>query len=165
MRLFKLAARVAALLVLAGAASHAADEKKDAKEDAKKEMKKLEGVWLPVTVETGGMKAAGTDDALKGLQYVFTADGKFRMEKDGEAMMEGTYTLDPSKKPKQIDYKIEKAKSDAFKGTTSLGIYELDGDTYKVCRTWPDNDTRPTEYSGAKDSKQILSEFKREKKK
>jgi uncharacterized protein (TIGR03067 family) len=157
----KRAVWVVAVLVVAGNASPADDDKKE----VKKEMEKLAGVWLPVTVESGGMKADGTDDALKGLQYVFTADGKFRLEKDGEVQMEGTYTLDPSKKPKQIDYKIEKAKSDTFKGTTSLGIYELDGDTFKVCRTWPDNDTRPTEYSGAKDAKQILSEFKREKKK
>lgn len=50
-----------------------------------------------------------------------------------------------------------------MKGTTSLGIYELDGDTLKVCRTWSDNDTRPTEFAAGKDGKLILSEFKREK--
>jgi uncharacterized protein (TIGR03067 family) len=53
--------------------------------------------------------------------------------------------------------------SETMKGTTSLGIYELDGDTLKVCRTWSDNDTRPTEFAAGKDGKLILSEFKREK--
>jgi uncharacterized protein (TIGR03067 family) len=101
---------------------------------------------------------------LKGIRYVFKADGTFRLEKDGEAQMEGTIKLDPAKKPKQIDYKIEKSTSEAWKGVTSRGIYELDGDTLKVCRTWPDNDTRPTEFAAGKDSKLILSEFKREKK-
>src|SRR5687768_16632699 len=99
MRQFKWAAWAVVLLVGVSATSAADDDKK---KEVKKEMERLAGVWLPVTVETGGMKADGTDDALKGLQYVFTADGKFRLEKDGEVQMEGTYTLDPSKKPKQI---------------------------------------------------------------
>ena len=37
-------------------------------------------------------------------------------------------------------------------------------DTLRVYRTWPDNDTRPTEFAAGAGSKFILSEFKREKK-
>jgi uncharacterized protein (TIGR03067 family) len=150
------------LLIVVGLSVGTAQEQ--AKVEVKKEMERLAGVWAPVSVESAGMKADGTDDAVKDIRYVFTKDGKFRMEKAGEAQLEGTYTVDPSKKPKQIDYKIEKAASEAFKDTTSLGIYELDGDMFKVCRTWPDNNSRPNEFNGANGTKQINSAFRREKK-
>lgn len=143
--------------------SRAADA--PAKEAAAKETEKLAGVWVPTTAESAGVKADGTDDVLKDIRYAFTKDGKFRRERAGEAQPEGTYTADPTKKPRQIDYKIEKAASDAWVGKASRGIYEPDGDTPRVCRTWPDNDVRPTEFTGAKDTKQIDTEFKRAPKK
>ena len=162
MHMLQRSAWAVGVIVLGLSATWAADDKSE--EEAKKEMGRLAGVWAPVSVETGGKKADDTDNVVKELRYVFTKDGKFRLEKAGEVQLEGTYKVDPSKKPRQVDYKIEKSTSDTWKDKTSLGIYELDGDTLRVCRTWPDNDTRPTEFSGAKDTKQIFSEFKREKK-
>src|SRR5262249_41234312 len=83
---------------------------------------------LPVNAVKGIQLSGRHRGRLKELRYVFTKDGKFQLEKSGEAQLEGTYMVDPSKQPKQIDYKIEKAAAEAWKGTTSLGIYELDGD-------------------------------------
>jgi uncharacterized protein (TIGR03067 family) len=137
----------------------------DKAKEAAQEMGRLAGAWAPVAVESAGMKADGADEAVKDLRYAFTKDGKFRLEKGNEVQLEGTYTVDPSKSPKRIDYTIERAAAEGWKGTTSLGIYELDGDTFRVCRTWPDNDARPTEFTGAKGTKQINSEFRRDKKK
>jgi uncharacterized protein (TIGR03067 family) len=129
---------------------------------AKKELKKFEGTWVPVSVESNGK--IGAEEDVKKVRYVFAADGKYKYLLDGNDVLEGTITIDPSKKPKTIDYKITRDDSGGGnKDKTSLGIYELDGDVLKVCRTWPENDKRPTEFAAPAGSKLILSEFKREK--
>src|SRR5262245_33485735 len=47
----------------------------------------------------------------------------------GQVFLKAKFTLDPSQKPKAIDYEM----LDGFtKGKKQLGIYELDGDTFKV---------------------------------
>jgi uncharacterized protein (TIGR03067 family) len=67
---------------------------------------------------------------------------------------EGTFTIDQTKQPKTIDIRI----SDKEK---ALGIYELDGDTLKLCMIEDrDGNARPTEFAGK--DKAILLVFKRQ---
>jgi RNA polymerase sigma factor (sigma-70 family) len=139
-----------------------AGEQTDRDATVKQELKKLEGTWEVVSVESDGRQGAAED--LKGLAYVFETNGKWKLQKDGEAQAEGTFTVDPAQKPRRIDYKIESSISEESKGKSSLGIYELDGDTLKVCRTWPDHDQRPTEFAAGAGSKCILTELKRKRK-
>src|ERR1043165_9108456 len=110
----------------------------DAPADAvKKEMMLLEGEWSMVSGERDGQK----------LPDEFVKTGK-RTAKDGETSvtlndmlyMKAKFTIDPSKKPKEIDYTITEG---AEKGKTRLGIYEIDGDTAKFCFGAP-GDKRPT---------------------
>jgi uncharacterized protein (TIGR03067 family) len=50
---------------------------------------------------------------------------------DGEVLLQaGNHKLDPSKSPKTINAMIAQGER---KGDILLGIYELDGDTFKVC--------------------------------
>src|SRR5262245_42026785 len=147
-----------ALTFLAGfAVAPAADEKAD----VKKELEKLAGTWKVLAVESNGLKAEG--DELKDLRYVFKKDGTWELQKDGQVQAYGTYSLDTSKQPPTIDYKIVESISETSKGKTSLGIYELDGDSLRVCRSWPDKDERPTDFSAGPDSKNILGEYQRVK--
>jgi hypothetical protein len=44
----------------------------------------------------------------------------------------------------------------------ALAIYELDGDTLRICFAMPDRPVRPTEFSAGKGSVRALSVFKRE---
>jgi RNA polymerase sigma factor (sigma-70 family) len=111
---------------------------------------KLKGTWQAVSGETSGKPLA--DDFLKNYKAVFTED-KVKMsaiDDKGEA----TYTIDQTKKPKTIDIRI----SDKEK---AIGIYELDGDTLKLCMVEDkDGNRRPTEFAGK--DKAILIEFKRQ---
>jgi uncharacterized protein (TIGR03067 family) len=57
-------------------------------------------------------------------------------------VMKAKMKLDPSKRPKGIDYLVVEGRG---KGQTRLGIYELGGDTVKLCLAAP-GDERPTDF-------------------
>jgi uncharacterized protein (TIGR03067 family) len=148
-----------ALGALGTAGVLAAEDKKAA---VQAELKKLAGTWKVQAVESNGRK--GTDDELKGLRYVFKKDGKWELCKDDQTLARGTFTIDPTMKPKTIDFKIEESTGEGAKGKKSLGIYELEGNDLKVCRDWPGEGARPTDLSAGAESKRILGEYKRAKK-
>jgi hypothetical protein len=50
------------------------------------------------------------------------------------------------------------------KGYTALGIYELDGDTLRICHTWKGQRKRPEKFAIAEGSGLVLAVWKREKK-
>jgi hypothetical protein len=60
--------------------------------------------------------------------------------KQGDKTMEATIKLDETKKPKEIDMTI----TEGGQTEVHLGIYQLDGDTWKVCKSHPPQE-RPTE--------------------
>jgi uncharacterized protein (TIGR03067 family) len=79
--------------------------------------------------------------------------------KVGDETVQGTIEINPTKKPKTIDVKPEIGTN---KGKTLLGIYELDGDSLKICLALPDKD-RPTAFATAAENGQQLVVYKREK--
>jgi uncharacterized protein (TIGR03067 family) len=117
----------------------------------KKEQEKLEGTWSLMKV-TGGKterKDKETKITFKGDKVTFKA---------GE---EVTYSVDPTKKPKELNVHIEKDG----KKVTMKGIYELDGDTLKICHFQGDKKSmegRPKELVANDET--ILAVLKREKK-
>ena len=66
-------------------------------------------------------------------------------------------TLDPAKEPKTIDYEMTEGVT---KGKTQLGIYELDGDTFKSCFGSPGAE-RPTDFTTKPGDGRTLSTWKR----
>jgi uncharacterized protein (TIGR03067 family) len=120
--------------------------------------KKLAGTWQVIAVEADGRK--GSEEELKGLKYVFDAEGGWKLQNNGDTIAEGTYKLASSKKPKAIDYKITWTASDD-KDKISLGVYEIDGDTLRVCRGFPGKQERPGEFTAPAGSSNILGEYKR----
>jgi RNA polymerase sigma factor (sigma-70 family) len=138
------------------------DEDKAEKGPAiKGELKKLEGAWKVVAVESDGRKA--DDGEIEDFHYIFGADGTWKLRQDGRVIARGTFAIDPTKKPKTIDFKIEETVSQRDKGKTSRGVYELDGDGLKVCRDWPGEEARPTDFAAGAGSKRILGEYRRAK--
>lgn len=100
-----------------------------AQEDAvKKEKAKLAGVWVVESMEMNGKQA----ESSKGDLFTFTADKLTIKTKVKEGGAE-SYLIVPTKKPKEIDFKGK---------APGLGIYELDGDTLKLCLST--NGKRPT---------------------
>ncbi len=103
------------------------------------------------TRKTGG----APDEAIKDLKWVITGD-KITY-KVGDKTTELTYKLDPTKKPKWIDF---------TRGgrTTTLGIYDLEGDNLKICFPKGDKGKRSTAFeSKPKSGNEILIILKREK--
>src|SRR5262249_46639213 len=119
----------------------AAEPRQDAA--AKQDVKKLQGTWKVVASEVEGRKveAAATTASvvIRGAKYTVKYP-----ESGGKKASEMTFTLDPSKKPRAIDFT---STSGPEKGKLSRGIYELAGDTLKICFN-PDKDgKRPTEFT------------------
>ena len=129
----------------------------DDKPDVEKELKKFQGTWTFESSEMGGQKMPA--DELK--TAVLTFEGAKHTVKNGDKVIQtGTQTIDPAKSPKTIDVTITEGPS---KGTVMLGIYELDGDTLKVCFDFGGK-TRPTEFKSPPGSQTFLNVHKRVKK-
>jgi uncharacterized protein (TIGR03067 family) len=101
-----------------------ADDKKADDKAAKAELKKLEGAWKASSAEMAGKKLT---PGQVGMEKVRVKGGKmtfFTGEKEKEVMTV-EITVDPSKKPKHMEW---------VKGKASLPcIYELKGDELKIC--------------------------------
>jgi RNA polymerase sigma factor (sigma-70 family) len=92
----------------------AADEK------PKSDKELILGTWIPVSVEQNGKKIPKERWETK---VVITKD-KFTSHRPGDETFEYTYTIDPEKKPKEIDLTMD--------DMTYPGIYELKGTTLKL---------------------------------
>jgi uncharacterized protein (TIGR03067 family) len=127
------------------------------KADLKKEVSKFQGTWTFESSEFDG-KALPAGE-LKGLILIFEGD-KHTVKKGDEVMQVGIQKLDPSKTPKAIDVTITEGGS---KGAVMLGIYEIKGDTLRVCFA-AQGKTRPTQFKSAPGSQTFVNVHKRVKK-
>ena len=125
-------------------------------EKEQKELAKLQGTWAVVSVERDG-KPLKPDEiknaklVINGANYTLTL---------GEETIQGTYKLQPAKNPKAIDANRTKGPD---QGKTVQGIYQLDGDTLKMCYHAPGKDSRPTAFATKADSGHALYVFKKAK--
>jgi uncharacterized protein (TIGR03067 family) len=131
--------------------------REDDKADVEKELKQLQGTWTFESVEVGGEKEPAAD--FKGMTVTFEGD-KFTVKKGDEVIQVGTEKLDPFKSPKTVDVTVAEGLN---KGAVMLGIYEISGDTLKVCFD-PEGKKRPTEFKSASGSQTFVNVHKRVKK-
>jgi uncharacterized protein (TIGR03067 family) len=125
-------------------------------EAAKKEIAKLQGEWSMVSGSADGQ--AMPAEMLKQMKRVCKGD-ETTTTMGGQLFMKAKFAIDPSKKPKTIDYQM----TDGFtKGKTQLGIYEVDGDTFKSCFAKPGS-ARPTDFSSNPGDGRTVSIWKRQK--
>ncbi len=116
----------------------------------------LTGVWIVETAEMGGKPMT---EHLKGMRYT-VGDGKYTA-KLGERTETGTYKLDNTKTPREMD---TTPADGPLKDKTLLAIVEVDGDTLRVCYD-RDGTERPKKFETTTDKPSvILMVFKREKK-
>lgn len=94
----------------------------------------LDGRWECVSVDGGS--GPGPDK-----RFLLVKDGKMDMSEHPPVTPEGSFTLDTTKEPRQLDV--------TWKGWTQAQryIYKLDGDTLTLCHA-QDNQPRPAEFKG-----------------
>src|SRR5262245_58582493 len=109
----------------------AADPPKAAKDDKDK----IQGTW----VMASGEREDGPfpEDYVKDNQITFRGDKVTMKQKDEEH--EASFKIDPSQKPKHFDLTISDKEG-------ATGIYELEGDTLKLCLVEANGNDRPTEF-------------------
>jgi RNA polymerase sigma factor (sigma-70 family) len=122
--------------------------------DGKADKDKLQGAWEFVSGQMGGKETQGDEaEQIKKQKFVFKGD-KFI------AKVECTYTIDPGKKPKEIDLQVNEGPEQE-RGTWK-GIYDLQGDELVLCMALPNQD-RPTQFASKEGELTTLMKFKRVK--
>jgi uncharacterized protein (TIGR03067 family) len=146
-------------LVLLAAGFASLTPAQDAKDNLiKQEWKKLQGTWALASLEVGG-KAVPAEKLKEAAVKIIIDQGKTTIL-EGDKRQELSLTIDPSKSPKQID---AQGTGPGGREEQGLGIYQLDGDTLRVCYD-PKEKQRPTQFKSKPGSNQVLETFRREKK-
>jgi uncharacterized protein (TIGR03067 family) len=125
-------------------------------DSAQKDVMMFQGNWSLTSAQNDG-KAIPEEEAKK-LKLSIQGN-KFVLRKEAVIISEGTFTLDPTKTPKQIDETITAGPS---KGKVFLAIYEIDKDHHKVCFAAAGKE-RPKQFSSIPGSGHLLQVWKREK--
>src|SRR5262245_35951176 len=103
----------------------------------KQEMMQLQGTWRVVRAEINGQPA---DISLFQKPYVVQGNRILTGSAGGDD--QGlVFRVDPGQNPKTIDLIIPGGEEKAIPG-----IYELQGDTLKLCMRWGPGKERPTEF-------------------
>lgn len=144
------------LILVISVASAAVGFEDDKEEAIRKDRKQIEGVWRIVAMEINGEKAK--DEDARKLSVVNGSDGTWTLLSEGKEVAKGTSTIDPTKKPKTLDF--TPANGDA-KGKIFFGVYELGEKTRKMCFA-AEGKPRPKELAAPRGSDHILVTFERE---
>jgi len=134
-------------LVLAATAAFAGDTPADAKA--------LQGTWVPVRADLGG--APMPDAVLKTISLRLT--GAEYLVLVGASPDSGTWSIDPASKPKGMTVTGVKGPN---AGKTFPAIYELAGDTLRICYDLS-GAMRPAEFKSAPGTKLYLVTYHRRK--
>jgi uncharacterized protein (TIGR03067 family) len=126
-----------------------------ARGDATEDRKMMDGTWLPVTAEMAGEKFP--DEVLKTMKLVIKGEN-YTVEV-GNQTDEGTTKIDPDKTPKEIDIKGAKGPNE---GKTLLAIYEIKGDSLRVCYDLS-GQKRPSEFATKAETQLFLVTYQRAK--
>ena len=90
------------------------------------ELEKLQGTWHMIALEVEGAKMG--PHVFKGSKIVVTGNRLDTISVG--ATYAGTVTVDPTTAPRRLDVMFTDGP---HQGHSSLAIYELDGDTWKLC--------------------------------
>jgi uncharacterized protein (TIGR03067 family) len=121
------------------------------------ELAKLAGEW---TMVSGEIDAQPLPEAMVKTGKRTVKGNEVTAMIGGQILFKSTITVDPSKKPKTIDFEMTEGPT---KGKVQYGIYELDGDTFRSCFSAPGKD-RPTDFTTKAGDGRTLSLWKLVKK-
>ena len=124
-------------------------------QDTADERKKLAGTWTPTAAELSGEPFP--EEVRKTIKLVLAGDKYTTMV--GKTTDMGTFKLYPAKTPKAMDIIGGEGPN---KGKTFLAIYELKGDTLRVCYDLLGKN-RPTEFATKKGTPLFFVTYRRMK--
>jgi len=124
-----------------------------AKEAAADPLAPFQGTWEIVSVEKEGSQLP--QDDVAGMTVMIAGSAYKLINKDN--VSKGTFTVDASKDPKQMDVHHQTENGDA---PTMPAIYEITGDNFRVCYN-PEGGERPTSFSTKADSPFLSVVYKR----
>ncbi len=125
-------------------------------EAVKKDLARLQGEWLMVS---GSADGQAMPDAMRTTSKRVCNGDETTVTVGGQLMLKAKFKINPSLKPKTIDYEMIDGWT---KGKKQLGIYELEGDTVKFCFSAPEAE-RPADFMSKPGDRRTLSVWKREK--
>jgi uncharacterized protein (TIGR03067 family) len=132
-----------------------------AADPANDDLAKLQGTWLTVSLVNDGKTLVDEKTPPRPgpvTKFVY-AGNKWSIRVGDKTVASGVFKIDSTRTPKEIDIFDETGvKNDK----TKLGIFEIDGDTYKYCLA-PAGRLRPTEFASKPGSKNSLGVSKRER--
>jgi uncharacterized protein (TIGR03067 family) len=129
-----------------------------AKEEAvAKDLQALKGTWKLSSREMDGKKFS--EEEIKNVIATIDGSGTFSCRRGDKVVDAGSVKLDPTTKPKAMEVTFTEGE---HKGQTALGIYEIEGDTFRACVARP-GDGRPAEFSAKAGSGRCLGVFQRAK--
>jgi uncharacterized protein (TIGR03067 family) len=123
---------------------------------AKKDLALLQGEWSMVSGSADGQPMP--DEMRKQMKRA-CKDDETTTTMAGQVYFKAKITIDPSKQPKTIDYQMTEGFT---KGQAQLGIYEVEGDTFKACFGKPGAE-RPADFTSKPCDGRTLSVWKRDK--
>jgi uncharacterized protein (TIGR03067 family) len=148
---------LAIVSLFAAVRSQAADG--EAKEEAvAKDLQAFKGTWRLSSKEVDGKKFS--EEEIKDVIATNNGSATFSVRRGDKVIGEGTVKLDPTTKPKTVEITFTEGE---HKGKTVLGIYEIEGDAFRVCVARP-GDERPADFSARAGSGCTLVVYQREKK-
>jgi uncharacterized protein (TIGR03067 family) len=127
-------------------------------DDAKKDHDALQGTWKVISAESDGRPFG----ELMGETMTFEKDSFVIKDKDG-VIIKGTFTIDPSKRPKAMDLRMADKKVEG-QFRDAKAIYELTKGGLKCCWGEAGKDNRPKEFATKEGSNSTLFTMEREKK-
>ena len=121
---------IAALAVIGGDA-----------EAIRKDRAALQGLWKVTASEQGGEKVPAGD--IKDLFLIFKGDA-ILISEGGKAEEKFAFSLAPTKTPKELDLTIQVGPN---KGKVDRAIYQIDGDTLRICIQSDREAARPRDFA------------------
>jgi uncharacterized protein (TIGR03067 family) len=132
------------------------EEEGDKAEAVKQEWGKLNGTWEVVRSTSDGEEVSLPRKVKLALTL---KDGKYTFRQGDEVIEEGTVKIDPTTTPKSMEIS---AATGPDKGKTFRSIYEVKGDTQRVCEA-PPGKPRPKAFGAKEGSGHTLITYKRVK--
>lgn len=123
---------------------------------AKTDLDKLQGTWVLVSMQTEGHDVAAEDFKDRTAVY---EQNRVTLRAGDRVRRCGIVTLDPGRKPKAINTWDQDGP---YEDQTVPGIYELDGDTLKLCFARPGQE-RPKEFTTNSGTAFLVCVYKRHK--